>query len=241
VQQPQGHGRLLEWAPARVLAIYAHPDDPAIACGGTLARWARGGAEVHVVVCTLGDKGAVDDKISTEALVALRAEEARRAAELLGVATQRGLGHRDGEIDASLLYRQLVEVVRQFRPEVVLCPDPTAVFFGDAYYNHRDHRTTGYATLDALSPAASSVRYFPELGPPHAPRMCLMTGTLEPAVWVDVGEVLDVKAEAVACHASQFDDPGASARRLVEQRAADEGRRAGVAYAEGFRRLLLGL
>ena len=36
--------------PERVLAVYAHPDDPEVSCGGALARWAAAGAEVHVVV-----------------------------------------------------------------------------------------------------------------------------------------------------------------------------------------------
>ena len=39
---------LLDGVPDRVLAVYAHPDDPDVSCGGTLARWAGGGAEVHV-------------------------------------------------------------------------------------------------------------------------------------------------------------------------------------------------
>ena len=53
--------------------------------------------------------------------------------------------------------------IRSVRPDVVCCPDPTAVFFGDAYVNHRDHRVTGWATLDAVAPAAGNPHYFPEL------------------------------------------------------------------------------
>ncbi|HVM01281.1 MAG TPA: PIG-L family deacetylase, partial [Acidimicrobiales bacterium] len=44
--------------PSSALAVYAHPDDPEVSCGGTLARWAAAGAEVHVVVCAAGDKGS---------------------------------------------------------------------------------------------------------------------------------------------------------------------------------------
>ena len=47
-------------APARALAVYAHPDDPEGSCGGTLAHWAAHGAEVRLVVVNAGDKGAPD-------------------------------------------------------------------------------------------------------------------------------------------------------------------------------------
>ena len=53
---------LVDAIPARVLGVYAHPDDPEISCGGTLARWARGGAEVHILICTRGEKGSPDPK-----------------------------------------------------------------------------------------------------------------------------------------------------------------------------------
>ena len=46
--------------PEVALAVYAHPDDADVACGGTLARWAKAGASVHLVVCTDGGKGTFD-------------------------------------------------------------------------------------------------------------------------------------------------------------------------------------
>ena len=53
--------------PGRVLAVYAHPDDPEISAGGTLARWAAAGAEVHSLVTTKGDKGTSDPDADTDA------------------------------------------------------------------------------------------------------------------------------------------------------------------------------
>ncbi|MHB1784049.1 MAG: PIG-L deacetylase family protein, partial [Acidimicrobiales bacterium] len=50
-------------APTRALAIYAHPDDAEVSCGGTLARWSAAGCEVEVVVCTRGDKGSTDPAV----------------------------------------------------------------------------------------------------------------------------------------------------------------------------------
>src|SRR3546814_8927663 len=46
--------------PLRALAVFAHPDDPEVSCGGTLARWTRGGSEVHLVIANRGDKGSSD-------------------------------------------------------------------------------------------------------------------------------------------------------------------------------------
>ena len=81
----------------------------------------------------------------------------------LGLAGHFHLDYGDGElVDDRRLRGEIVRHVRELRPEVVLCPDPTAVFFGDSYFNHRDHRVTGWATLDAVAPAAGNPHYFPE-------------------------------------------------------------------------------
>lgn len=232
---------LLVAVPARALAIYAHPDDPDVSCGGTLARWAAAGCEVRVLLCTDGDKGTSDPGVSPGALAAQRVDEVLAAGKVLGLAGIDWLHHPDGELDDDLAFRaELVAAVRRFRPEVVFCPDPTAVFFGQDYVNHRDHRTTGWAALDAVSPAAALPLYFPEAGPAHQVQSVLMTGSLEPDVWVDVTGTLEAKVEAVGCHRSQFADGGEWARSAVRLGAEDAGRRAGVPYAEGFRRLRLG-
>ncbi len=232
--------QLLDGVPARVLAVYAHPDDPDVSCGGTLARWSRAGSEVHVLICTNGDKGTTDRATDPDDLARRRAGEAAEAAKLLGIAGQHFLGYCDGELeDDSALRATLVGWVRKLRPLTVLGPDPTAVFFGEDYFNHRDHRTTGFALLDALSPAAALPHYFPEAGPAYQVQTALLSGTLEPTVWVDVTATIDDKVAAVSCHRSQFADGGEWARRAVRERSQEDGRRAGVGYAEGFRRLRL--
>ena len=232
---------LVSTVPGRVLAVYAHPDDPDVSCGGTLALWARGGSEIHVAICTKGDKGTSDPNISPVELADRRAGEAARAAEALGLAGQHALGYSDGELpDERALCAELVALIRKIRPALVLCPDPTAVFFGEDYFNHRDHRTVGLAALDAVSPAAALPLYFPGAGPAHQVETTLMSGTLEPNVCVDVSTTIEDKLAAVSCHASQFADGGEWARRAVRLRAEEDGRRAGVACAECFRRLRLG-
>ena len=227
--------------PERVLAIYAHPDDPEISAGGTLARWADAGSEVHVVVTTRGDKGTDDPDADVEALARLRVEETAAAAEVLGIAAHHHLDNPDGDLaDDRGLRVQLVRLVRSVRPDVVLCPDPTAVFFGDAYINHRDHRVTGWATLDAVAPAAGNPHYFPELRAEgldvHHVKALYLSGTLEPNVWVDISDTLERKIEALFRHASQLVETGDWFREFLRESAVAAGRAAGVPYAESFRR-----
>jgi LmbE family N-acetylglucosaminyl deacetylase len=227
--------------PARALAVYAHPDDPEISCGATLARWAAGGCQVHVLVCARGEKGSLDSATDPDELARRREAEMEASGRVLGLAGRRQLGFGDGELPDSLdLRRLLVEVIRDLRPQVVLCNDPTAVFFGDTYYNHGDHRITGWAVLDAVSPSAANPHYFPEAGPAHQVESVFMSATLEPNVWVDVAQSIDTKIEAVLCHRSQLAEAGEFIRDALRQRAEDGGRLAGVGCAEGFRRLTLG-
>jgi LmbE family N-acetylglucosaminyl deacetylase len=232
---------LLTEIPTRALAIYAHPDDPDVSCGGTLAAWAKAGCEVGVVLCTDGGKGTMDPDMDSGALVQLRVAEATEAAAMIGVGDQQFLNNHDGELVDDAAFREvLVGLVRRFRPDVVLCPDPTAIFFGQEYFNHRDHRVTGLAVLDAIAPAASLPHYFPAAGPAHQVSTILMSGTLEPDVWVDISSTVDVKGEAVGCHRSQFRDGVEWASTAVRLAAEDAGKQAGVDFAEGFRRLRLG-
>jgi len=232
---------LLDATPNVVLAVYAHPDDADVACAGTLARWAKAGCEVHLVVCTDGGKGTPDPDVDVASLAERRVGELAEAAGIVGAASHQGLGMPDGEIENTLELRaELVGWIRRVRPEVVLGHDPTAVFFGQHYFNHHDHREVGWALLDALSPAAALPHYFPKQGPAHQVSVAYLSGTLEPDVWVDVSDTIGIKAAAVECHRSQFSGSDGWAGEAVHVRAEEEGRRAGVAFAEGFRRLRLG-
>ena len=232
---------MIEGTPGVVLAVYAHPDDADVGCGGTLARWAKGRSAVHLIVCTDGGKGTSDPAVKPKTLAAERAAELQASSALIGLTSVDNLGFRDGELTDSDEFRgTLVARVRELRPDVVCGHDPTAIFFGQDYFNHRDHRIAGLALLDAVAPAAALPHYFPDAGPPHQVSTVLLSGTLEPDDWVDVSDTIETKAAAVECHRSQFAGQGGWAGEAVRRRAAEEGRRAGVAYAEGFRRLTLG-
>ncbi len=234
--------------PSRALAIYAHPDDSEVACAGTLARWSRAGCEVTVISAARGEKGQGGGDCAD--LAEVRAGESRAAAELVGAVEWATLGLDDGEIDnTSELRGRLVDLIRRTRPDAVVSSDPTAVFFGDSYINHRDHREIGWAVLDAVSPGASNPSYFPSAGSPHRVAELYLSGTLEANTWVDISDTIDVKIAALACHASQLTDAlegleGVAGSdelvaELVRSRAAAEGRRGGIPLAEGFRRIRL--
>lgn len=231
--------------PASALAVYAHPDDPEISCGGTLAAWADAGCRVEVLVMTRGEKGTNDPAADLDALAALRREETAAAAAVLGVSATHHLDFGDGDLVDDLALRgAIVRHVRRAAPEVVLCPDPTAVFFGGSYFNHRDHRVTGWATLDAVAPAASNPHYFPEHLAEgiavHQVRAVYLSGTQEPDTWVDIDATLDRKIDALFCHASQLTETGEWFRAFLRSAAEEAGRSAGLRSAEAFRRIELG-
>lgn len=235
---------ILHEHPARALAIFAHPDDPEVACAGTLATWTNAGTEAHLVIVNAGEKGRSDPGTDDAELAAIRRGEAEAAAAIVGLTSVQFLDHPDGELEnTSEFRRELIAIVRDIRPEIVIAPDPTAVFFGESYVNHHDHRTLGWAVLDVSGSMAGGARYARDAGPAHQIDMVLLAGTLEPDTWIDVAGVLDVKVGALRCHRSQL--AGDAARddvvaALVEARAGEAGQAAGLRYAEGFRRLSFG-
>jgi len=75
--------RRQETPPAKVMAIVAHPDDAEFACGGTVARWTREGSEVHYLVCTSGNKGSKDRRMTPHRLAEIREREQMAASRVL--------------------------------------------------------------------------------------------------------------------------------------------------------------
>jgi len=105
---------LLDEVPARALAVYAHPDDPEISCGATLARWSAAGSEVHLLLLTRGDKGSSDPDADPAALAAQRAEEVHDAAAVLGLAGYAQLAVADGDLENNATVRRdIVATIRR--------------------------------------------------------------------------------------------------------------------------------
>jgi LmbE family N-acetylglucosaminyl deacetylase len=226
-----------------VLVIIAHPDDPEFFAGGAIARWRHEGHDVRYVVVTGGDKGSDQPDMTPARLVALRRDEQRHAAAILGVQEITFLSHVDGELLNTLdVQRDLVREIRRARPDVVVTTDPQTLHYGAMRVNHNDHRAVGLAVCDAIFPASGNRMYFPELladgFEPHSPGEIYFAGPVQPNTLVDVTDFIAAKIEAICAHASQVKEPDKIETRIRQGllRMTADGR---VFYAEAFRRILL--
>jgi LmbE family N-acetylglucosaminyl deacetylase len=209
--------------PQRVLAIGAHPDDVEFGCGATLARWARAGAHVELLVLTDGSKGTWAPDRDLADLVTTRRTEQRLAARTLGARAVHHLDAVDGELDADRTRQeQVCAAIRAARPDVVLGHDPWK-----RYRLHPDHRRAGELVIDGIV-AARDPHFFPGAGTPHRPSRLLLfeaqeVDHVEPATEPDI----QAKIEALLCHESQWRSTmgiEAGSSREQEQRAAFEAR-----------------
>jgi LmbE family N-acetylglucosaminyl deacetylase len=227
----------------KILCVEAHPDDNEFIIGGSVARWAREGRQVVFCVVTDGGAGTNEHTPSSEGLVTLRQAETHAAARVLGVSPVVFLGYPDGVLEPSIeLRRDLTRVVREQRPDVVVCGDPTARWYGTEYLNHPDHRAAASAALDAVFPSSETGAIFPELLKeglaPHKVKEVWIHGAVEPDTWVDIGDTFATKCAALRAHASQV-GPGEWIDGLLRGWATAEGKRAGVELAEAYRRMVL--
>jgi LmbE family N-acetylglucosaminyl deacetylase len=224
--------------------VFAHPDDAEISAGGTLAKWAAAGREVHLLVLTNGDRGSQDRTLDRAELARIRAGETVEAARILGLASATVLDVPDGELENTPQVRaEVVRAIRRVRPRTVVSCDPTAWFFENRYYNHSDHRTAGEIALDAAFPGAGNPHYFSdhldEGLDPHDVAEVWLGWTLEPNHREDVTGHLATKVAALAAHASQL----AEGIRFFEDELTKEAEEAGAEidarHAETFRVLEL--
>jgi len=224
--------------PRSAMVIVAHPDDAEFTMAGTVAAWTKMGCEVTYVLCTDGNAGSHEPGMTREKLAEIRRAEQRAACATLGVSQIVFLGYDDGLLQPTLdLRHDLVRVIRQYKPEVVLTADPTRFLSGDRYINHPDHRAAGQAALDAVAPAAQMPLLWPETGEPHKVSRVYVYGNAEPNVWVDIAGTIDQKIAALKQHASQMGDWDPTER--IRQWSAETGKDKGLAHAESFRVITL--
>jgi bacillithiol biosynthesis deacetylase BshB1 len=220
--------------PLDILAIFAHPDDAELLCGGALIRSADAGERVGVLDLTRGEMG-------TRGTPELRAREAERAAEVMGLAVRRNAGLADGHLQNDLASRRVVAGwLRELRPRVVV----THWTHG----RHPDHRVACELVYDACFLAG--LRNFEAAGEPHRPRAIVHATAFRedsdpPTFVVDVTAQIERKLQALAAYESQFVGltqagevfPGGD-RPLVEQIRAQMARYGSlirVRYGEPFR------
>jgi LmbE family N-acetylglucosaminyl deacetylase len=230
------------FVPESAMAIVAHPDDIEFGCSGTMARWAKAGARVCYVVCTSGDVGIADTSISREEAAQIREKEQREAARIAGVNEVVFLKEPDGMLQATMaLRKKLVREIRRFRPEVVICNDPTVMFTRSTYINHPDHRAAGLAAVDAIFPAAGQPHLFQELEEEglqaHKPCKVYVMSWTEATHFINIEDTIDIKIAALRAHKSQMKDWDPEGP--IKEWAAERAKGKEMAYAEAFRVITL--
>jgi len=215
-----------------VLAIAAHRDDVELTCGGTLVKAARQGHRIAIVDMTQGEMG-------TRGSAELRAQEASRAAEILGVTARVNLGLPDaGILNTPETRAKLVRFIRRFQPRVVIAPSITG--------KHPDHRVAAELVTDACF-LSGLQKIEPDL-PRHRPFKVIHSLTyredhIKPTFVVDISDEFERKLEAVRAYASQFDGVtqageafpnGEPLYDLIRHQAAHYGSLIRVRYGEPY-------
>lgn len=225
----------------RVLALFAHPDDAELLCGGTLALLAEAGWRVHLAAMSPGDLGSA--QLDREAIAATRREEGQRAAALL-----KGVWHCVEARDFAIVYgeelcRRATALLRKVAPDLVLTHSPTDYL--------ADHEET--ARIVAQACFAAPARLYATEGDAPATKAIAPLYYADPveqidrfglpvaaSLVVDVASTWPIKELLLQSHRSQrdwlraqhgADDFIADAKRW----AATRGATAGVALGEGFR------
>lgn len=223
------------------MVVTAHPDDVDFGAAGTVATLTDLGTSVTYCIATSGEAGGDDRSMARSDMAALREVEQRMAAKAVGVTDVCFLGHPDGNVVYSLdLRRDIARVVRQVRPQVVICQSPE-MNLDRIYASHPDHRATGAATLDAVYPDARNPFAFPELIDeglePHSVEEVWVMAHAAPTRLVDITAVMERKIDALCCHESQVKDRDAIGKLLRDWAAsiAETHGLTGGDYAEGFK------
>ena len=219
-----------------ILAIGAHPDDVELSCSGTLAKEIDRNKKVGILDLTRGELG-------TRGTAEIRDQEAKDAANILGVSVRENLGFRDGFFTNNEEHQlAIISVLRKYRPEIVLCNAVTD--------RHIDHGKGSQLVSDACFLSGlrkietSNKGIKQEAWRPTKVYHYIQWQILEPDFVVDISGYMDKKMESVMAYKSQFYDTDSTApitpissknfKDSIRYRAADLGRIIGVKYAEGY-------
>lgn len=234
-----------EYIPKSAMSIHAHPDDQDFTIAGTLAKWAQAGCEITTVIITDGSAGSNDPQHGPDykpTLARIRADEQRAANALLGIKETIFLGYTDGELVATIaLRKELTRLIRRLKPDAVVIGDPTAVFYGDRYINHPDHRAAAEAALYAVFPSAGSRPIFMDLLDEglelHEVKRLYIHGSETPDTWVDITDTLNLKIKALQQHESQI--PVDKVGKWLTDWAEEDAKDKGMKYAESYKVMIL--
>jgi LmbE family N-acetylglucosaminyl deacetylase len=224
---------------ADMMVVTPHPDDAEFGVAGTVARWTREGKAVIYVVCTNGDKGTSDINMKPEALAKIREQEQLAAAAVLGVKDVVFLRYPDqGLEDTHELRKDLVRVIRRYRPEVVVTCSPYR-----RYIWHRDHRIAAQVTMDAVFPYARDHLSYPDLLEeglqPHKVKEIWLWADDDINYRSDITDTFDIKTAALNCHKSQVGDIPPEMKGRLKEMAETMAAGESFKLAEAFHRVEL--
>ncbi|WP_103864881.1 bacillithiol biosynthesis deacetylase BshB1 [Aquimarina sp. I32.4] len=219
-----------------ILAIGAHPDDVELSCSGTLSKEIAAGKKAGILDLTRGELG-------TRGTPEIRDQEAKKAAEILGVDVRENLGFKDGFFTNDQHHQlEIIKVLRKYKPDIVLCNAIT-----DRHIDHGkgSKLTSDSCFLSGLKKIETSLDgVIQEPWRPKHVYHYIQWMNIEPDFVVDISNHIDKKVESVMAYASQFynidskepSTPISSKNFLdsITYRASDLGRIIGVSYAEGF-------
>lgn len=227
----------------RILCVVAHPDDMEYGGSAAVAKWTDEGKEVSYLLLTRGEAGIRN--MSPEEVAALRADEQRRACNLVGVDDLEILDFPDGLLEPDHeLRRAIARKIRQFRPNaVVVTTFDLKVRWG---LNHVDHRHAGIATVDAIRDADNPWLYrdlVTEEGlEPWSTRWLLVTGGASTHTIPLSEEAVEkgiASLEAHQVYLSALPDHPAP-RDMIAGITAKAGNAAGIPRALGVRAIRMG-
>ena len=200
-----------------LMFVLAHPDDETFGPGGTIAKYAREGVRVSVIIATSGQAGRSAGLAATpDELGRIREEEARAAGRFLGVAAIHLFGYTDGKLDEAdelEVEERVARLIREERPDVVVTFGPEG-----AGNEHRDHRRISLIATKAIGSAADRDEFTDQIDAglmPHlVKKFYYMSGRETPwrkmsrpfmpiTTIIDISGLVDTKLEAFKLHRSQ--------------------------------------
>ncbi len=181
-----------------ILILLAHQDDETIGCGGSIAKWSKIGANVHVCFMTDGATGYEQNSGLKDSIVSVRMREAREACNILGTKTVQTLGLPcQGIQNNKETFHMVIEKIRQVKPFVVITHSDIC--------KHRDHRITSEIVKEATWKSNENI--LEQLGRPHKVSVTLQCEILDPIpnpdFIVDITDYYDIKQGAMSVYSSQ--------------------------------------
>ena len=220
-----------------ILAFASHPDDIELGCSGTLIAHIAAGKKVGIVDLTEGELG-------TRGTAEIRLQEAKDAAEIMGVAVRENLGMADGFFQNDREHQlQVLKKIRQYRPDIVIA--------NAIHDRHPDHGRGAELVTEAcfksglkMVPTTDEQGEKQEAWRPKVVYHFIQDRFITPDIVVDVTPFWEKKMETIRAFRSQFYNPNSTSPNtyisspeflsFVEARAKELGHAIGVTYGEGF-------